>query len=45
MFDVLKKVNELLQELKEGQKPGDDTAPTESDIILYQLNYKDLLKL
>jgi hypothetical protein len=38
-------INELLQELKEGRKPGDDTAPTESDIILDQLNYKDLPKL
>ena len=43
--DARKKVNELLQELKEGRKPQDDTAPTESDIILNQLNYKDLTKL
>jgi hypothetical protein len=44
-FDPHKIVEHLLQELREGRKPGDDTPPTESDVILDQLNYKDLPKL
>ena len=43
--EAREKVKELLQELREGRKPMDDTPPTRSDILLDQLNYKDLPKL
>jgi len=45
MSDAHERVKELLQELREGRKPGDNTPPTESDIVLDQLNYKDFPKL
>ena len=43
--DAHEKVKELLHELQEGWKPCNNTFSTESDIILDQLNYKDLPKL
>ena len=43
--DAQERVKELLRELQEGWKPQDDTLPTESDIVLDQMNYKNLPNL
>ena len=43
--DAREKVDELLRELRDGRKPVDNSPPTESDTVLNQINYKDLLNL
>jgi hypothetical protein len=40
-FDASRRVKELLQELREGRKPKDNSPPTASDTALDQLHYKD----
>lgn len=45
MAEAREKVEELLCELREGRKPVDNSPPNESDIVLDQLNYKDLPNL
>jgi hypothetical protein len=45
LTDTHQRVKDLLRELREGRKPRDNTLPTESDVVLDQLNYKDLPKL
>ncbi|KAF5310155.1 hypothetical protein D9619_010553 [Psilocybe cf. subviscida] len=43
--DAQKKIAELLEQLRNGQKPTDDTPPTESDQVLDQMNYTNIPKL